>query len=271
MRTRQMVIAVTCALVAVAALSTDVVRAAPSKGPEPTAPTSARRLVFRAEFDTAAHGWSTCYPWWPSTSSGCTNEGNVDEQQWYTPANVKVAGGVLSMDARQEPTLGTFRGEPKTYPYTSGMIQSRDLFSFKYGYAEFRMKLAPGNAMWDAAWLLPVNWNHRGEIDVLEGYGQYPSGVAMTYHALDGLRYRREIGGLPDLTAGFHTYGVDWEPYRLTWYLDGKKMYVVDAPTPAEPMYLIANLAVAGRFITPWTPGAPSGTASVDYVRVWQR
>lgn len=266
---KRSVLAALCAVVALAT-SGSAVRAAPASV-APTAPTKANRLVFAEEFSAPATDWATCYAWWPPGSRGCTNEGNPDELQWYRAANVATPNGSLVLTARREETTGTFRGVPKTFPYTSGMVHSRDRFAFRYGYAEFRVKLAAGHAMWPAGWLLPVDYRHRGEIDVFEGYGQHPNGIALTYHAPDGTRYRKEVGGLPDLTAGFHTFGIDWERSKLTWYLDGKPVYVVKATTPAEPMYLLANLAVAGRFVTSASQPPGTATAEFDYIRVWQR
>lgn len=266
--TRKLTIAVLAAALAITGFTN---ASAADAGPRPQAPTEAERLVFADEFDGGLANWDTCYAWWPLGSKGCTNEGNPDEEQWYVPSAVTTDGAAVTLTARRNPVTGTFRGTPKVFPYTSGMIQSRRRFSFTYGYAEFRMRLAPGQAMWDAAWLLPVNYNHRGEIDVAEAYGQYPRGLALTYHAADGTRYRREMDTGTDLTTGWHTFGIDWEPSRLTWYVDGKAVYMSTATTPAEPMYLLANLAVAGRFDSPATPAASASTMALDYVRVWQK
>jgi beta-glucanase (GH16 family) len=48
-----------------------------------------------------------------------------------------------------------------------------------------------------------------------------------------------------DLSDGFHTYGVNWQPDVIEWYIDGTK--VAGTATPADmhkPMYILANLAV---------------------------
>jgi beta-glucanase (GH16 family) len=48
-----------------------------------------------------------------------------------------------------------------------------------------------------------------------------------------------------DLSDGFHTYGVNWQPDVIEWYIDGTK--VAGTATPADmhkPMYMLANLAV---------------------------
>ena len=268
MRTR--LVAVACALVALASVTTVAQAADLRAGLLPQAPTGARHLVFNEEFTASPVRWATCYPWWPASSAGCTNEGNPDEQQWYVPFGATTASGRLRLTADRRTTTGTFKGQPKTYQYVSGMVQSRSRFSFQYGYVEMRMKLAPGAGMWDAAWLLPNRWDHKGEIDIFEAYGQAPTGLALTYHSPDGRRYRKEIpSGLADLTAGYHTYGIDWEPTRLTWYLDDRPLFVSNVLTPTEPMYVLANLAVAGRYLTPTSPA--SSSASIDYIRVWQR
>src|SRR5438067_12814846 len=79
----------------------------------PLPPTAAQRLVFDDEFSSPKTGWDTCYPWWPATSHGCTNEGNPDEQEWYVPSGVVSAGGSALLTARRQLTTGTFRGTPK--------------------------------------------------------------------------------------------------------------------------------------------------------------
>jgi beta-glucanase (GH16 family) len=77
-----------------------------------------------------------------------------------------------------------------------------------------------------------------------------------------------------DLSAAFHTYGLDWAPDHLTWYFDGRPFYTVRTNVPNVPEYLIFNLAVGDA--NSW-PGAPSAatafpsTMRVDYVRVYKR
>jgi beta-glucanase (GH16 family) len=62
-----------------------------------------------------------------------------------------------------------------------------------------------------------------------------------------------------------------WQPDRLVWYIDGVERYRTSDHVPAEPMYLIANLAVGGNW-----PGAPDNTTvfpadlEIDYIAVWQ-
>ena len=77
----------------------------------------------------------------------------------------------------------------------------------------------------------------------------------------------------PDLSAGWHDFGLEWEPTSLVWYLDGKPIWKLTQrdTIPRTEMYLLADLAVGGSFGGPPDPQTtfPS-TLLFDYVRVWQ-
>ena len=107
----------------------------------------------------------------------------------------------------------------------------------------------------------------------MEMLGNDPSTVYGTVHRL-GLFKQQTLHAGIDLSAGFHTFGVDWEYDHLTWYLDGQSFGTITDPAliPTVAMYPILDLAVGGS----WA-GAPDATTpfpstmSVDYVRIWQK
>ena len=78
---------------------------------------------------------------------------------------------------------------------------------------------------------------------------------------------------VPDTSASFHTYGVDWEPTTTTFYMDGKA--IASAPTPGSmnsPMYMLLNLAVGGKGSWPGSPTASTAfpaSLKIDYVRAY--
>jgi hypothetical protein len=76
-----------------------------------------------------------------------------------------------------------------------------------------------------------------------------------------------------ELSAGFHTYGLDWKADTIAWFIDG--IEVVRMATPADmnqPMYMILNLAVGGTGSWAGTtdPSKPTAHLLIDYVRAWQ-
>lgn len=238
--------------------------------------------VFEDQFNGQvldASKWVTCY-WWDA--SGCTNRSN-HELEWYQPANDIVKDGYLLLTAKQE-TVSDPNGQP--YAYTSGMVttgsdsagtKNTPRFAFTYGFLQVRAWTPGGKGLWPAIWLLPANQNSKPEIDVMELRGSQPDVIYMNFHYLnsDGTEGLNEGQWTSDtdLSAGFHTYAVDWEPNAITWYVDGIERRRFSDPTkiPSTPMYLLINLAVGGDW-----PGSPDqqtilpNMLIVDYVQIWQ-
>ena len=249
---------------------------------EPTDSMAGWRKVFGDEFDRSSLDrgrWTTCY-WWDD--DGCTNSGN-NERQWYRRGNVSVDDGVLRLTARRQAVRGS---DGRIYPFTSGMVttgRSTDRlskpprFGFRYGRVETRMRLPEGQGLWPAMWMLPVSHRSDPEIDVVEVLGHTPRLVRSHFHFTDEDGRERNPGNglrLPDTTATWHRYTLDWTPEQLVWYVDGRRTWTFkrEQYVPDKRMYLIFNLAVGGDW-----PGPPTAATSfpaamvVDYVRVWKR
>jgi beta-glucanase (GH16 family) len=124
--------------------------------------------------------------------------------------------------------------------------------------------------------MLPIDFESRPEIDVVEVLGQEPHIDRMHYHYRDALGRRRSVGAdyeSPTLADGqWHRYAVDWRQGQITWIVDGRARWRVrGTDVSAERMYLVLNLAVGGVY-----PGPPDGATAfpaaveVDWVQVWQ-
>jgi beta-glucanase (GH16 family) len=242
-----------------------------------------RKLTFADEFsalslnDGTDGTWTTHYAF---DGGGGTNRslGVNHELQIYvdpgfagsatTPLGLNpfaINNGVLSITAAPTPaglvsTLGGFQ-------YTSGLLTTEGTFAQQYGYFEMRAQAPAGTGLWPCFWLLPQALGTPGEIDIMEMIGQQPSTLYLSTH---GYEYRAVYQG-PNLTTGFHTYGLDWNAATITWYLDGTA--VASEATPAQmkqPMYLLLDLAVGGDW-----PGAPDASTSfpasfqIDYVHAY--
>ncbi len=193
------------------------------------------------------------------------------ELQYYIPQDAYVENGNLRIKSEQlnycDPT-----GSCRDY-YTSGMLTSQGLFSRTYGYFELRARLPVGKGIWPAFWLLAdAGW--PPEIDVMEMLGDVPNRIYMTNHwysdtASDILKNVGVYRG-PDFSQAFHTFGVDWNPGEIRWYIDGIERFQSFTGIPAENMHIILNTAVGGYW-----PGNPDDTTvfpqyyDIDYVRVY--
>jgi beta-glucanase (GH16 family) len=158
-----------------------------------------------------------------------------------------------------------------------------------YGYFEMEAKLPVGMGTWPAFWLL----NHDGaapyrpEIDILEAYSGggagsgwsdanlHPTAYASTIwpNGIEGGSYAgtRTHQNLGDLSAGFHKYGVKWEPGKQTFYFDGKEVYSVNVSMGSR-MYILLDLWFGSASGNPddSTPTGKDNSYEINYVRAWQ-
>lgn len=251
------------------------------------------KLVWSDEFVGPAGGAPDPSKW--NYESGNHNGWGNNEKEYYCAPglagqlgcdlhnpNLRLDGkGNLVIEARREPADGK---------WTSGRMNTRGLFNQSYGRFEARMKLAKGQGIWPAFWLLGANsksdgWPRCGEIDIIESLGHEPSKIHGSMH---GPGY----SGAHDLTASyvlpgsrtfaddFHVFAVEWEPNVVRFYVDDV-LYETQTPKSIptgtqwvydHPFFIILNLAVGGN----WPKDPDDTTASpssmlVDYVRAYVR
>jgi beta-glucanase (GH16 family) len=258
--------------------------AAPANTPAPRGPGGSWHLVFGDEFNGTSIDttkWNTCY-WWAGSDNGCANGGD-GSMNYYLPNEVGEGNGLVDLAAQNKMVTGS---NGKTYNYVDGMIatnrmgsQTADRFSYTYGYMEIQTKLPAGWGYWPGFWLAASDHSWPPEIDAMEANGGDPHTVTLTIHWPNGT----SGGGQDssnysdpnvDFTNSYHTFGVDWEPNAVTWYVDGvvRKTFTNSAAIPATPMDLLANLAVNGN--SGWAPTSSTafpGHMLINYIRIWQK
>lgn len=243
------------------------------------------QLVWSDEFTTA----NDLSKWRVYEGDGCEvnlcNFGN-NELQVYRAANATVAGGTLNLTTRAQYSVLNGRG----YNYTSAKLFSRTatnaLQTFRFGRLEASIRLPSAQGVWPAFWMLPdpSNWPGTGEIDIMEAKHRNPNTVAGTVHYdANGWHYTTRTVTRPvDLSAGFHTYAVEWSPNQIKWFVDNTLYHTATPLTTtggAWPFnngnfYLMLNAAVGGPN-TPFTGNTSPiaadypTTMQVDYVRVY--
>ena len=246
----------------------------PTPVPTPLGQAGQWRLLFADDFEGQTLDetkWTTCW------SYGCatTNPG-----VWYSADNVILSDGVIRLRADNLPQFQHGR----EIPYTSGMLStgggldgSPPRFTAQYGYIEARVLVPAGRGLWPAFWMLTPA-QRPPEIDIMEVLSKDPERVHLHYHYLDGAGIVQDYGTAwdnGDFSADWHTFGVEWQPDAIIWYVDGVERnrfegdYVAD-----EPLYLILNLQVGGN--DSWSGPADATTVfpayyDIDYVRAWQR
>ena len=283
------------------------------------------KISFQDEFDGDALDTSK---WGYSYS--CFDPGARTQAQYTdSPENVNVSGGNLHLIARYSPTREKWNKETKRMetvdrtctrtengkkteyaaPFTSAMIQTRDSNgNVKYAaqgdfYAEARIKLPKGRSSWASFWMTGSkgSWPGNGEIDAFESKGWDPHYLQANTHTprasnpLKSEQHRGQLGGDGTSQSEFHTYGVEKDGDKITFYLDGVAGHTVKYSDlgGANPftvdgngMVLRLNQMVGGTFLasddgknTEYVDATKyvhdyEGEGSdmlVDYVRVWEK
>ncbi len=214
-----------------------------------------------------------------------------NELQEYTDSseNIYVKDGKLVIKPIET------KGADGTVSYTSGRVNTQNKHNFKYGLFEAKLKVPKGQGFLPAFWMMPANenlygqWPRCGEIDIMEVLG---SQTDTSYGTLHFGNPHSESQGKYTLDSGsfadeYHTFGMEWEPGRIRWYVDGNLIHTendwysategqgeVTYPAPFDqPFYIILNLAVGGNW-----PGNPDASTNVedalfliDEVKVYQK
>lgn len=247
------------------------------------------KFAFRDEFNMPAGTPVDTGKWTAETGGG--GWGN-QELQYYTGDTENAyhdgTGSLIIKTIKRDlpPSFVCWYGQCR---YTSARLVTKGKFDRKYGRFEARIKIARGQGIWPAFWMLGNNidtagWPSCGEIDVMENIGREPNTVHGTIHGpgysgANGIGAPFSLPNNPVFADEFHIYSAEWTQNKVAFYIDGNlTRSITPKNLPAgtrwvfdHPFFMILNLAVGG----PWG-GEPDSTTvfpqtmSVDYVRVYR-
>ena len=248
-------------------------------------------LVWEDNFDGTTLDSSK---WGYVDEVGVWNTGANNELQRYRKENVTVGNdgagnNCLIITAKKESYDG--------YQFTSGRIDTRAKFSFKYGKLVTRVKVPNlANGLWPAFWTLgvtPNGWPACGEIDILEmGHAQGITNNTQNKFLTGALHwessdkqadYPKAFTASENLNEDYHLFTLEWTPSYIKMYLDSiaTPFFVMNMPSAdGEEFtdylhYVIFNLAVGGQLPGITTAAGITATLPasmyVDWVKLYQK
>ncbi|KAI9092437.1 gram negative bacteria binding protein 1 [Phlyctochytrium arcticum] len=196
-------------------------------------------------------------------------------------------------------------------PIQSARISTVNSANIRFGRVEVRAQLPVGDWLWPAIWMLPKDgqygpWPASGEIDIMESRGNAAGQSVWPGHDQSSSalhwgpywsanQYEKTVAEKKSASGtyadGFHTFGLEWTPEKITTYVDSPSNKVLEVPNtnwwaksglgtsaanpwegstcPSAPFdqefYLVINLAVGGTsgFFKdapgrPWRTGSPN-------------
>ena len=240
-------------------------------------------IVWQDEFDkdsldltkwsreTGGHGW-----------------GN-NELQYYTDSdsNSYVENGNLVVKAEVvSQGIGSSKG---LRYYSSARLRTYGKGDWKYGRIEVKAKVASGQGIWPAIWMLPTDWlfggwPSSGEIDIMEHVG-YDLGVV--HGSVHTEAYNHKINTqrssarkIANVDTEFHVYSIIWDKDKISFFIDDVQYFLFENDQQGnyktwpfdQRFHLLINIAVGGDW-----PGNPDNSTNfprkmlVDYVRVYEK
>ncbi|MFJ2958648.1 family 16 glycosylhydrolase [Streptomyces sp. NPDC087270] len=165
-------------------------------------------------------------------------------------------------------------------PYQSGGVISLD--TIKYGYVEASIKASatafPGTC--PAFWLEHIDpvWGNEIDIEEIGQSTSSPKWVSMTDHNWKSPTSTTLTSHTGDHTAGsslngsFHTYGLEWGPGYLKFYVDGVLARTYDNTDYNQTgMNIILSQGIRSPYTSsPTATGFPA-TSQIGYVHVWKK
>ncbi|NHJ47909.1 MAG: glycoside hydrolase family 16 protein [Asgard group archaeon] len=222
--------------------------------------------------------WSYNYP------NGWPNDGHTHNHQAYmAEENVLIENSLLRLMGENsrhpnapDPEWGW--GKLLHYNYTAGCIHSRGKLNFTRGYIEGRFKMPASRGFWPAFWMLKDQEVGLPEVDIIEVLTHNTNNLYTTVHYghswSDYDSYGWLTTNLPDLSADFHTYGVEISDESLTWFFDGKSVgrvfkneYWLERCTD---LFIIINLAIGGWELEPDETTIWPAYFECDWMKIWQ-
>ena len=203
----------------------------PASAPAPATPQAdlpAMSSPFVERFDRAniADRWFVSDGW---------SNGKWMSNDWRKAA-VEAGNGQMTLNLKPGP-------KGSDYELMSGEVRTHDFM--RYGYFEVRMRVPRGAGTVSGVFSYAdrAKGVKPNEIDI-EILGKNTRAAELTIH--ENGRSTSRIVTLPfDAADGFHTYGFDWQPGYVRWYIDGALAHQETgraARNLVRPQQLILNL-----------------------------
>ncbi len=254
------------------------------------------RVSFSEEFNGSDYDHNKLTPCFDWNYGSCTNSFNQGRERYLESQNQVSNGTVKMIAAPLSPPYANNACLNGLCTYQSGLLStarpnanngSGYLYAFTYGYVEARLKFPATQGFFTAFWMLPADptYNYRTEIDILEQLGHDPNSMWMNYSyndRADSYTPNAGVGNngacpVKNYSQDFVRVGVDWEPNRIAFYIDGTKCgeFTNAAEIENGPMQLIMDLMVDHRWQRDWGYPLLDATLTrqleVDYIRVYQQ
>ncbi|MDR3056626.1 MAG: glycoside hydrolase family 16 protein [Prevotella sp.] len=159
------------------------------------------------------------------------------------PSTIYQEGGHLVIELREK------NGE-----FYVGQLTTQNKHLFKYGYFECNVLLNQKAGMHSAFWLqsdgVVVGGDtslHGAEIDIFEYMANQPGMVYSTiFWDYKDLKSVQKVTIVPQVSTGFHTFGVEWTPEEYIFYIDNRQVWRTSSAVSHIEEYIVLSTEYNG-------------------------
>lgn len=207
--------------------------------------------------------WSTS-PYWSEIFLK-QSYSQANERQLPTDGqNIEVQGGLLSIVTRKEEASGLAWASklgfiPKTFGYTSGIINTSKTFNQQYGRFVAKVKLCQAKNVYHAFWMGAEKMLPHVTIFRVEDGKMHAASYTETSKAEKQISYK--------FKEDFYIFELLWsQATGLSWLVNGKKVYSTTV-SPDIPMHLAFSSGVVGDVADHKLPQR----LSIEWVRCYKK
>ena len=217
-------------------------------------------------------------------------------KEHYQPSQVQVSNGTAKLVAEPlSPPYASGACYQGQCTYKAGLVStarpradngSAYLFPFTYGYIESRMKFPGTPGFFTAFWMLPTdpsfNYDrdrYRRDPRRLSRHDLHDLSLQRSQHVLLAQQWvaqQRRVS-VKDYSADWVSFGLDWQPTYIAWYIDGVKCGQFNGNTTTienGPMQLILHMMIDNQWERDWGSVYSQTLVrqlEVDYIRIYQQ
>jgi beta-glucanase (GH16 family) len=185
-----------------------------------------------------------------------------------------------------------------SYNYTSGWVETKADYDTQFGYMEAKIKMTYRQGVGYAFWTFrghKSQFVNAGEIDIFEMLSDLPSNTITTnvHTCYSDPKIVELLGYDPNCIkpllygehtysnfsyTDWHTYAVEWDTHKITWYLDGKSFRTLEnknldnhGNSIVDYVRIILGSGVNSKHLQPPYSTTPfEEYMYVDHVKVYQ-
>lgn len=211
----------------------------------------------------------------------------LENNVWTSSGNLVVRINKTPINCPQSPPQPTSWAcgscTPGVHQYTSGWVETKYPYNTQFGYIEARIKVPYGYGFWPAFWTWRgdgVPTSNESEIDIVEILGGSPvlSSLFNTPYIMttnlhteypDIVNKYKEIIPTGFNYTQWHTYGVEWSPSKIIWYIDGIPARISPNPGIIDPVRIILGIGIMPDVLPNQSTPFPSDML-IDFVKVYR-